>query len=522
MTLDLALRVRDILAGGRLRDGSHPRPRRLPAARGAHGACEHRSRRPLPVAALQRERRRQSPRRRDLFSQPRLERALDADGRPREQHGGRQHERPAADRPGNPELEDGRVEPVRRTRPALPVRHAAPQASRRQESRRQAGAFLRAHRRADAQHPRRGLLHQPPDGGPAPGRPGLPPADRPGARRRRETLRRDREDRRPGRRRGERPDEPPPPDRAHAQHRHHRAHRRRQDHGQRALPLLLRPQPQDRRGPRRRRDDGLDAPGAGARDHDHRGGHDLRLARAPGQPDRHARARRLHDRGRTLAARSRRRRGRLLRGRRCAAADRDRLAPGGALARADDLFRQQARPHRRRLRRRRRRNRRAARFAAGAAAAADRHREGVPGRDRPAPDAGAALGRRRPRRGVRDRRHPRRAGRRGRRRPRPAGGDGGRTRRGAARGLPRECRPVGRRDSRRAAAPDDRPHGDPGALRQRPAQQGCPAAARRGRRSAPLPGRHAADRGHQPEIRGDASAANRGSARRCAPWPSKS
>ena len=184
-------------AGGGLRDGSHPRPGRLPAARGAHGAREHRARRSLPLAALQRERRRQSQRRRDLFPQSRLERALDADGGPREQHGGRQHERPAADRPGNPELQDGRVEPVRREGPALAARHAAPQVPRRQEPRRQAGALLRADRRADAQRSRRGLLHQPPDGRPAPRRPGLPPADRAGARRRREALRPDGQDRSP-------------------------------------------------------------------------------------------------------------------------------------------------------------------------------------------------------------------------------------------------------------------------------------------------------------------------------------
>ena len=351
-----AARARDP-AGGRLRDGAHPRPGRLPAARGAHGAREHRPRRSLPLAALQRERRRQTQRRRDLFPQPRLERALDADRRPREQHGRRQHERPAADRPGDPELQDGRVEPVRREGSALPARHPAPQVPRHQEPRRQAGALLRADRRADAQHPRRGLLHQPPEGRPATRRPGLPPADRAGARRRRETLRPDGQDRSPRNSPGGRPHEHAPPDRAHAQHRHHRAHRRRQDHGQRALPLLLRPQPQDGRGPRRRGDDGLDAPGAGARDHDHRRGDDLRLARAPGQPHRHAGPRGLHDRGRAFAARSRRRRGRLLRRRRGAAADRDRLAPGRALARADHLFRQQARPRRRRLRCRRLRDR---------------------------------------------------------------------------------------------------------------------------------------------------------------------
>ena len=53
------------------------------------------------------------------------------------------------------------------------------------------------------------------------------------------------------------------------QHRDHGAHRRRQDDDDRAHPLLHRSHLQDRRGPRGRRDDGLDGAGAGARHHDH-------------------------------------------------------------------------------------------------------------------------------------------------------------------------------------------------------------------------------------------------------------
>ena len=53
------------------------------------------------------------------------------------------------------------------------------------------------------------------------------------------------------------------------QHRDHGPHRRRQDDDDRAHPLLHRPHLQDRRGPRGRRDDGLDGAGAGARHHDH-------------------------------------------------------------------------------------------------------------------------------------------------------------------------------------------------------------------------------------------------------------
>ena len=57
--------------------------------------------------------------------------------------------------------------------------------------------------------------------------------------------------------------------RAHAQHRDHGPHRCGQDDGDRAHPLLHGRQLQDRRGPRGRRDHGLDGPGAGARHHHH-------------------------------------------------------------------------------------------------------------------------------------------------------------------------------------------------------------------------------------------------------------
>ena len=57
------------------------------------------------------------------------------------------------------------------------------------------------------------------------------------------------------------------------------------------------PHPQDRRGPRRRRDDGLDGAGAGARHHDHVGRDDGVLARPSHQHHRYARPRGLHGRG---------------------------------------------------------------------------------------------------------------------------------------------------------------------------------------------------------------------------------
>ena len=59
--------------------------------------------------------------------------------------------------------------------------------------------------------------------------------------------------------------------------------------------------------------------------------------------------RRLHRRGRALAARARRRRRRLLRRRRRRAAVRDRLAPGRQVPRAAHRLRQQDGPRRRRL-----------------------------------------------------------------------------------------------------------------------------------------------------------------------------
>jgi hypothetical protein len=59
--------------------------------------------------------------------------------------------------------------------------------------------------------------------------------------------------------------------RALPQHRHHGPHRRRQDHDDRAHPVLHRRVAQDRRSARRRGRHGLDGAGAGARHHDHVG-----------------------------------------------------------------------------------------------------------------------------------------------------------------------------------------------------------------------------------------------------------
>ena len=95
------------------------------------------------------------------------------------------------------------------------------------------------------------------------------------------------------------------------QHRDHGAHRRRQDDDDRADPVLHRHHPQDRRGARGHRHHGLDGAGAGARHHDHLR-RDHLLLEPRDQPYRiniidTPGPRRLHHRGRALAARARRR-----------------------------------------------------------------------------------------------------------------------------------------------------------------------------------------------------------------------
>ncbi len=123
-----------------------------------------------------------------------------------------------------------------------------------------------------------------------------------------------------------------------------------QDDDDRAHPLLHGQVLQGRRGPRGHRPDGLDGPGAGARHHDHRGRDHVHVEGPLDQHHRHARPRRLHRRGRAVAARARRRRRGLRRGGRRRAADRDRLAPGRPLPRSPHLLRQQDGPDGRRLR----------------------------------------------------------------------------------------------------------------------------------------------------------------------------
>ena len=112
-------------------------------------------------------------------------------------------------------------------------------------------------------------------------------------------------------------------------------------------------------------------------------------------PDhRHPRPRRLHRRGRALAARPRRRGRGLRRCRRCRAADRAGLAAGREVRRPAHVLRQQARPHRRRLLPLRRHDDRAAQREPARAAAPDRQRGRLHRRRRPGRHARAHLARR--------------------------------------------------------------------------------------------------------------------------------
>ena len=199
------------------------------------------------------------------------------------------------------------------------------------------------------------------------------------------------------------------------EHRHHGAHRRRQDHDDRADPVLHRDQLQDRRGPRRRRDDGLDGAGAGARHHDHVRRDDLLLAGHPDQHHRHPRPRRLHRRGRALAARPRRRRRRVRRQGGCRAPVRDGVAAGGQVQRPADLLRQQDGQARRRLLLHGAHDQRAPRRPPAAHPAADRVREQLRRRRRPRLQPRADLARRhQDGRGLHDRGRAGRHGRAGR------------------------------------------------------------------------------------------------------------
>ena len=305
----------------------------------------------------------------------------------------------------------------------------------------------------------------------------------------------------------------------HPQHRDHGPHRRRQDDDDRAHPLLHRPHLQDRRGPRGRRGDGLDGTGAGARHHDHLRCDDRAVEGPPHQHHRHAGPRRLHGRGRALAARARRRDRAVRLGRRRRAAVRDGLAPGRQVPRAAHRLHQQDGPHRRGLRPGRADDDRPPRRAPRADPAADRRRGRLRGDRRPRGDEGGRL-QGRDGQGTgrhRDPRAPRRGGRAGARAPARGGLP---LRRRAARADPR-----GGRDPRGRAQAGD-PQGDaldeadPRPVRLLVQEQGRAAAARRGHRLPALAARRAAGDGHRTD-QGRGAGARGACARPTTPSPSR-
>ncbi len=135
---------------------------------------------------------------------------------------------------------------------------------------------------------------------------------------------------------------------------------------------------------------------------------------------RHARPRRLHDRGRAVAARARRRGLRVRLGGRRGAAVRDGVAPGRQVRRAAHLLRQQDGPHRRELLSHRRHDRRSPGRQAAGDPAPDRLGRRIQGPGRPGFQQGDHLAGRDARREVRGRRDPGRHEGKGRRIPRQA------------------------------------------------------------------------------------------------------
>ena len=241
-----------------------------------------------------------------------------------------------------------------------------------------------------------------------------------------------------------------------------------------------------------------------------------------GQHHRHAGPRRLHDRGRALAARARRRRRRVRRRGRRRAAVRDRVASGRQVRRAAHLLRQQDGPHRRQLLALRRHDQGPSRR--------QRRRGQLPiglevrlqGRRRLCRNEGDRVARgdaRRQVRGPADPCQPRGAGGRV---PDEADRGRGRARRRRARGLPR------RRGAGRGDAGPPRPQGHrqrqagPDPLRLGLQEQGRAAAARRRGRLPAEPARRAADRGHQAGHRSGADARAPRTASRSRRSPSRS
>ncbi len=264
----------------------------------------------------------------------------------------------------------------------------------------------------------------------------------------------------------------------------------------------------DRRGPRRRRHDGLDGPGAGARHHDHVRRDDVLLEQEPDQHHRHPRARRLHRRGGAFAPRPRRRGRRVRRqgGRR--APVRDGVAPGRQVRRAAHLLRQQDGQARRRLLLHGRHDHQPPRRQAAGHPAAHRLRRRLRGRHRPGGDARAHVarrlqGRRRARCEVRHRGDPRGSAGQGGRVPGQAARDRRRDRRRAAREVLRRRGADGGGDQGRHPQAHRQQRDLPGALRLRVQEPRRPADARRGDRLPPQPARRAAHGGPRRARRGE-------------------
>ena len=312
--------------------------------------------------------------------------------------------------------------------------------------------------------------------------------------------------------------------RTRSQHRHLRPHRLGQDHADRAHPLLHRPDPRDSRGPRqgrRRRQDGLDGPGA-REGHHHPVRRDLlRVEGHQHQHHRHPGPRRLHHRGGARAARARRRDPRPLLGvRRAVAVDHRRPADAPLQGSAPRL-RQQDGPRRRELRPRHGAAQGEAEPPPGDDADADRRRGQVRGHHRPDRGQGLLLRRRQ-------------------RRERPRGGRSRRARRGGQAGPPRHDRgrrqrrrPPGRAVPRRQARlhrgaegrhppRHHRAQDDAGDVRLGLQEQGRAAAARRRPRLPAQPDR-GGERGPRPEERTRRrSSSSRTRTSRSSGWPSSS
>ncbi len=205
--------------------------------------------------------------------------------------------------------------------------------------------------------------------------------------------------------------------------------------------------------------------------------------------------RRLHGRGRALAARPGRRRGGLRRGVRRRAAVGDRLAPGRPLRRPAHRVHQQDGPRRRGLRPLRRHDGHEARRQAHAGPDPVGLRRDARGRHRPDRGQGLRLQGRDPRSGIRDRRGPGRPQGHVRQVPRAphrvAGGD----RRRPHAEVHGRAHPDAGRDARGAAQGDRRGQAPPRRLRLGLQEQGRPAAPRRRHRVPSVAPRHPRDQG---------------------------